>query len=191
MKINKLYKFLLLIIIPIVLTLLLIKINRIDSYKNIVLTNYKSNEDIELLVEKNMRIEVSNGLTRDELITKINKNLKGVLSNKGEYIVDKCLNLGIDPLLVVSIMVVESGCSYNCSYLARNNYNFGGIKGSNGQYMKYSSVDNGIDSMINVLYYGYISKGATTPESIGPKYAGDSTTWAPSVRSIMRRIKNS
>ena len=57
--------------------------------------------------------------------------------------------------------------------------------------MKYSSVDQGIDAVINVLYYGYISKGATTPESIGPKYAGGSTSWAGSVRSIMNRIKNS
>ena len=57
--------------------------------------------------------------------------------------------------------------------------------------MKYSSVENGIDSMINVLYYGYISKGATTPETIGHRYSGGSPTWAPSVRTIMQRIINS
>lgn len=191
MKINKIYKFTLLLLIPIFLLYAIYRINNIDSYKNIVLINDKSNIDIETLVNTKMRIEISNGLTYEELVTKIDKNIKGVLSGKGKYIVDKCLSLNIDPLFVSSIMILESGCSYNCSSLARNNYNFGGIKGSNGYYMKYSSVDEGIDAVINVLYYGYISKGATTSEAIGPKYAGGSTTWANSVRFIMKRIKNS
>lgn len=188
---NKKYLFILLLFIPVVLLFKLYQLKNMESYTTIVLMNEASNKEVENLVSTKKRIEVSNGLTYDELVNKINKNIKGVLSNKGEYIVNKSLEIGVDPLFITSVIIVESGCSYNCSSLASYNYNFGGIKGSNGSYMKYGSVDEGIDAVINVLYYGYISKGSKTPEAIAPKYAGGSTTWAPSVRSIMQKIKNS
>ncbi len=191
MKKDKIYKFGLLLLVPVFLIYILYEIHNIESYKAIVEINDKSNTEIEELVNSKKRIEISNGLTYDELVAKINKNIGGVLAGKGKFIVDKCLSLNIDPLFITAVMVVESGCSSNCSYIARNNYNFGGIKGSNGTYMKYKSVEEGIDGLINVLYYGYISKGARTPESIAPRYAGGSTTWASSVRYIMNRIKYS
>ena len=63
MKIRKLIIFITLLVIPVVLIYFVYKIAMVDSYKNILFTNNKSNEDIELLVKSKKRIEISHGLT--------------------------------------------------------------------------------------------------------------------------------
>lgn len=134
------------------------------------------------------RVEVLDGLTIEELAKKLNKSLKGVIANKGYLIATKCIKLGIDPYMAVAIMLHETGCNYSCSYLATNYYNVGGMRGSNG-WQKFSSIDEGITTFINNLYWNYYKYGLNTPEKINPKYAA-STTWATRVRSYMKQIKS-
>ena len=137
---------------------------------------------------------VYDGLTRQELIDKLNRNLNSTLSGTGEIFADKALNLGIDPYLAVAIVLHETGCSWDCSDLVKYCYNVGGQKGSpgcgNGSYMAFSSLDEGIDSFMNNLYNNYYAYGLTTPETINPKYAA-STTWASSINNYINKIKAS
>ncbi len=138
-----------------------------------------------------MRVEVYNGMTLDEVANQINKSLKAEISGKGMVIAKKSIELGVDPYLATAIILHETGCGQGrCSKIARECYNFGGQKGSGcGAYRRYSSIDEGLEGMIINLYNNFYSKGLTTVESIGPRYA-ESGTWVSKINWYMNKIKN-
>ncbi len=137
---------------------------------------------------------VYDGLTMDELAAKLDKNLKSTLAGKGRLFAEYSLEIGLDPYLAVSIVLLETGCNWECSGLVKQCNNVGGIKGSpgcwGGAYQKYSSLDTGIKSFMDLLYNNYYSKGLKTPEQINPKYA-ESKTWAQKVNKYMEKVKAS
>lgn len=134
------------------------------------------------------------GLTIDELVNKIEKNLNSTISGYGYIFVSKSLELGLDPYLAVAIMLHETGCKWNCSSLMQKCNNVGGMKGSPGcndvAYKKFDTLEEGIDSFLSMLYKNYYSKGYTTPEQIGRKYAAD-PEWHKKVNRYVYNIKNS
>lgn len=147
--------------------------------------NDKSISSIATNIE---RIEVYKGMTIEELSIKLNKSLKGVLANKGNYIATKSLALGIDPYMAVAIMLHETGCKWTCSNLARNYNNVGGMRGASG-WQKFDTIYDGIDGFLNNLSKNYIKKGLTTPETIVKKYAPGSTSWVGKIRKYMAEIE--
>ena len=134
------------------------------------------------------------GLTEVELAEKLDKNLYNELKGTGKYFAKYTAKTGLDPYLAVSILNLETGCKWKCSYLARVCNNFGGLKGkpscNGGAYMRYNSLEEGINGYLNILYKGYWSKGLTTAEKMNPKYA-ESTTWAEKVNRYYETIKAS
>lgn len=138
-----------------------------------------------------MRVEVYNGMTLDEVANQINKSLKAEISGKGMVIAKKSIELGVDPFLATAIILHETGCGQGkCSKIARECYNFGGQKGPGcGAYRRYSSIDEGLEGMITNLYNNFYSKGLTTVESIGPRYA-ESGTWVSKINWYINKIKN-
>ncbi len=147
-----------------------------------------SNDSIREVAVKIHRFEVFDGLTIEELSDKLNRSLNGVLSNKGEMIATKCVQLGIDPYLAVGIMLLETGCSFSCSYLSTTYYNVGGMVANSGYYQKFSNIDEGIDAFLNNLYYNYYEFGLNTAEKINPKYA-ESPLWSEQVNNYIKLIK--
>ncbi len=133
-------------------------------------------------------------LTKEELIDKLNKNLYHELSGTGKYFADFAEETGLDPYLAVSIINLETGCKWNCSYLAKNCFNIGGMKGKpscNGSsYAKFDSLEDGINSYLNMLYKYYWLKGLDTPEKMNSKYA-ESNSWAMKVNNYYETIKAS
>lgn len=137
---------------------------------------------------------VFDGLTRDELVAKINKNLNSTLSGKGDIFVDYALELGLDPYLATAIVLHETGCSWECSHLVKACNNVGGQKGGpgcdGGSYKAYPTLDEGIKGYMDNLYNNFYSKGLTTPETINPRYAA-SSAWAGKINYYMQKIKAS
>lgn len=137
---------------------------------------------------------VYDGLTMDELADKLDRNLKSTLKGKGRLFAEYSLEIGLDPYLAVSIVLLETGCNWECSGLVKQCNNVGGIKGSpgcwGGSYQRYSSLDTGIKSFMDLLYNNYYSKGLKTPEQINPKYA-ESKTWAQKVNKYIEKVKAS
>lgn len=142
----------------------------------------------------NFRVEVYRGMTIEELAAQLDKSLKSTLEGTGYLFATKCIEAGVDPYIAVAIVLEETGCDYGtCSSLVRNCYNVGGVKGNpscgSSGYLRYASLEQGITSFINTLSRGYFSQGLTTPETIGPKYAG-SSTWASKVNKYISKIES-
>ena len=137
---------------------------------------------------------VFDGLTMEELSSKLERNLNSDISGYGEVFATKSIELGLDPYLAVSIMLHETGCKWNCSSLMRKCNNVGGMKGSpgcnGGSYKRFNTLDEGIDAFLNNLYNNYYAKGYTTPEQIGARYAED-PAWPSKINKYINEIRNS
>ena len=84
----------------------------------------------------------------------------------------------------------STGCKWTCSSLVRDNYNIGGLK-SDGKFIKYNSLEEGIDGYLNILFNNYYNKGLNTAELIQSKYAPNSTTWTEKINWYINTIKES
>lgn len=141
------------------------------------------------------RIEVFDGLTIEELATKLDKNLgNDIMGGKGYFIATNCIEKGVNPYIATAIILHETGCGTKCSNLARYCYNVSGQKGrpgcNGGSFKKFDSLDDGIMGLINNLYKNYYSVGLDTVEKIAPKYA-EGNTWAGKINYFVNKIKNS
>lgn len=159
--------------------------------------NVENNDDVLVLNTEEFIEEpkiVFDGLTMEELSSKIERNLNSDISGYGEVFATKSIELGIDPYLAVSIMLHETGCKWNCSSLMRKCNNVGGMKGSpgcnGGAYKRFNTLDEGIDAFLNNLYNNYYAKGYTTPEQIGARYAAD-PLWPSKINKYINEIRNS
>lgn len=136
--------------------------------------------------------KVYDGLTMSELTQKLDRNLNSTLSGYGYLFASYSLALGLDPYLALAITLQETGCKWNCSTLVKQCNNVGGMKGSpgcnGGSYKAFNTLEEGIKSYLDNLYYNYYSIGLTTPELINPKYA-ESTEWSKNVNNYILQIK--
>lgn len=133
---------------------------------------------------------VYDGMTLDELASKLEKSLKNELSGKGYLYASYSLEKGVDPYLAVAISLEETGCNNKCSKLVRNCNNVGGMKGKGcGSYGSFNTLDDGIKSFINNIYKNYVVYGLTTAETMNPKYAAN-PNWSNNVNKYIRSIKS-
>jgi hypothetical protein len=138
---------------------------------------------------------VYDGMTMEELASKLEKSLKSTLKGYGTLFAEYSIKYEVDPYLSLAIVLHETGCySGTCSTLASKCNNIGGMKGTpgcgGGSYKKFSSLEEGIKAFYKNLSKNYYKKGLTTPEKIGKKYA-ESETWATRIRYYMNIIENS
>ena len=157
-----------------------LKVNEID---NILLNSSIPINTYEKIVYED--------LTFNELALKINKVLNSNLDGYGEEIIEKSIEYDVDPVVATSIILVETGCKWNCSYLAKTCNNVGGMKGKGcGSYQKFDSIELGIEAFIKNLSLNYYQKGLNTPEKINKKYA-ENPNWYQDVYYYVREIKAS
>ena len=159
----------------------------LSNSKELVLDTSEMSKDSNLEVRK----IVYDGMTLKELGEKLDRSMGSTIDGYGEFLAKTCLEKGADPYLALGIILLETGCKWGCSSLARNCYNLGGIKGSpscgGGSYRRFDSMEDGITKFVDNLA-GYYAKGLNTPELMNPRYA-ESTTWAMKVRNYMSQIR--
>ncbi len=167
---------------------------------------YKNNNNKERILYsnyiKNNIYEVSNFKTRyekivfeeytlSEISNKIDNVFNSTISGYGRYVAEISLNYDVDPFIAAGIILVETGCKWNCSYLAKNCNNIGGMKGTGcGSYSKFDSLDAGIEVFIKNLAYNYYRVGLNTLELINKKYA-ENPNWHKDVNYYIKLIKES
>ena len=172
--------------------------NTIDMKK----TNTIEDEQVETMqvnyVENNEEKEIVwDGLTFDELVAKLDANLKSDLAGTGYLYAKYSLEYGIDPYLAVGISLHETGCNNSCSAQVVDCNNVGGQRFkptcyAGGTYGKYDTLEEGIEGFVRNIYNNYFAMGLTTADAMQAKYVGTgSTTWAPAVNRYIERIKNS
>ncbi len=131
-------------------------------------------------------------MTLKELGEKLERSLNSDLVGYGNLIATHTIELGLDPYLALAIILHETGCKWNCSTLVKSCNNVGGQKGgpscNGGSYKAYNTLEEGIIGYLDNLYTNYYAKGYTTPETIGPRYAG-SSTWVSQVQSYIAEIR--
>ncbi len=136
-------------------------------------------------------IIIYDGLSKNELSAKIDKVLNSTLAGYGKTIVNLSLEAEVDPYIAASIILVETGCKWNCSYLVKHCNNVGGMKGSGcGSYGKFATLETGLEAFITNLSKGYFKQGLTTPEAINRKYA-ENPNWHNDVNYYIKLIKAS
>ena len=156
-----------------------------------IVDNTETIEEVEKVEQPKTVVEqpVFDGLLLDELANKLDNSLNSTLSGKGKLIASYSIEKGVDPYLATAIILHETGCTWECSYIVKTCNNVGGQKGSGcGSYSAFNTLDEGIKAFIDNLSNNYISLGLTTPELINPKYA-ESTTWATKVNKYIETIK--
>lgn len=165
-------------------------INDIALSKNNLLTITETSKIVDKSIKEEERkaLIVYDNMTLKELSVKLEKSMNSNLKGKGELFASYSIELGLDPYLALAVVLHETGCSYNCSNLVKNNNNIGGLKGSNGKYLKFNSIDEGIKGYLDILYKNYYSKGLTTPELMNKRYA-ESKSWSSKINWYIEKIK--
>ncbi|PLS01447.1 glucosaminidase domain-containing protein [Neobacillus cucumis] len=98
----------------------------------------------------------------------LNSALKGKLSNLGEQFISAGKEYNINPKLLASIAMHESGNGSSRAAYAKNN--IAGMMGKNG-LKQYDSIEESIFDMARNLKKNYLDKGLDTVAKIGAKYA--------------------
>lgn len=149
-------------------------------------------EDIEeeVISEVPEKVIVYDDLSMEELSNKLNRTLSSDLSNKGESFAKYSIDLGVDPYLATAIAMHETGCAWDCSYLAKECNNVGGQKGYGcGEYAYFDSLEEGIYQFVLNIKNKYVDYGLLTADEMNPKYAED-PSWSSKVNNYIEKIKN-
>ena len=133
---------------------------------------------------------VYDGLTLDELASKLERSMKNELSGKGYLYASYSLEKGVDPYLALAISLEETGCNWNCSNLVKSCNNVGGMIGSGcGGFSAWPTLDDGIRAFIDNIYRNYVAYGLTTADTMNPKYA-ENPAWSTNVNRYISSIKS-
>lgn len=106
----------------------------------------------------------------------------------------KAEEYGVDWKMAVSISAWETG--YWTSSLYHNNKNIGGLYCK--EFLKYNTLDEGIEAFVSNLKRNYYDKGLNTIEKIGAKYCpvgasndptGLNKNWIPGVTKIYNSLE--
>lgn len=149
--------------------------------------------DKEVQTEEVVREEVYDGMTMEELASKLNRNLKSTLSGYGTIFAEYSIKYEVDPYVALAIVLHETGCdSGRCSTLVSKCNNIGGMRGNrscgNSGYGSFKTLNAGIEAFFKNLSDNYYKKGLNTIEKIGKKYA-ESKTWASRIQYYVQKIK--
>lgn len=101
------------------------------------------------------------------------QHFKGPLAGQGQTIVNTAYKYGIDPTLFGAITALETG--YGTSNAVKVYNNPAGMMDPQSTdqkgFMKFNSIEDGLDAAASNIKRNYIDKGLTTPGTIGPIYA--------------------
>jgi beta-N-acetylglucosaminidase len=143
-------------------------------------------------------------LKKERVVQAINNNLGGVFKGKAGVIYTASKKESVNPMLLASMIKWETADGTSEVCLKANNP--GGINYYEkcvyeryGWYVKYPTLDKGIEAMAHLLKSNYIDKGLTDISSIGAKYCPlndprdgmylmDNAKWVPKVTKFYLKI---
>lgn len=158
----------------------------------IILKHEEPKEEVKAEPVKEEVKIVYDNMTMEQLANKLNKSMYGILAGKGSVFANYSIQYGVDPYLSLAIVLQETGCKWNCSYLARVCNNIGGQVGTpscgGGSYRSFATLDEGIRVFFENLSYNYYQQGLTDVYSIHKKYAQD-PSWPTYINNYINEIR--
>ena len=131
--------------------------------------------------------EIISADARPEIIRNYLKVNKSSLESYADYIVEISDKYDLDFRLITAIAQKESGL---CRVIPPDSYNCWGWGIHSKGTLKFSSYEEGIETVSKGLKVNYVDKGYVTVDEIMKKYAHpDSTTWAEGVSMYMRQME--
>ena len=115
----------------------------------------------------------------------LSAHLSGMLSDKVNYVIKKCLEKKINPALFVAIHRLETWNGQDKRAVSANNP--GGLMSANG-LIQYSTKEDGIDAMAETMHNFYYDRGLTDIVSFGKAYCVPSSPWITQVKAIYKEI---
>ncbi|MCC0649217.1 NlpC/P60 family protein [Clostridioides sp. ZZV15-6598] len=157
-----------------------------DEFASYSSSSYNSGNDNNKDEKKNDTTQNTTSKEDTEMANKINKLLKGKLSNTGNIFVKYSNAYKVNPALMAAISMHES--ARGTSNIANTKNNFFGMR-VDEKYLSFSSVDEGIKRGISNLSRNYIHIGRKTLESIRNKYSSSSDKeWVKCVGAFYKQI---
>jgi len=124
---------------------------------------------------------------RGDIIENFLKKYGSPLEPYSEFMIQTSDKYNLDYRLLAAIAMKESGL---CKAIPDESYNCWGWGIHSKGTLKFSSFEEGIETVSKGLKESYIDKGYGTVEEIMTKYAHpDSTTWAEGVLQYMNQMK--
>ncbi|MHD0398802.1 glucosaminidase domain-containing protein [Staphylococcus simulans] len=125
------------------------------------------------------------------------KNAKGgKLEGKSDTILKIAEEEKVPPLLMIAIIVNESGWGTGANAMRQNNPL--SVMGNQSiEESTYDTIEEGLRAGAKNLYEGYIKEGLDTPKKIGPKYApigaandenNMNVNWIPNNEAVMKEL---
>lgn len=146
--------------------------------------NDMDNVDVVATKIKDLDMDIWN-----ETFTKMN-----YLKDYGDVLLDVSYEYGIDPILFLAIIILETG--WADSELIQTNNNPGGLY-YNGEFMKFDTMQEGFESMARTLRNRIYVDGLVTIDRLGTKYAkvgadndpnNLNANWVPEVTKIVEQL---
>ena len=171
--------------------------NRILYDKNFMIYLNKKDDPIVDDNPTNIEEEVVDTSFNGESIEQIGKKMnkifvKSFLDGHGESIARIAISKSVNPYLVGGIILESTNCRSDCSVLLKQCNNVFGKKGEpgcfGGTYQKYSSVEESVKDLVNIIRDKFESKDEQNPYKMYKKY-GKNEIWAFKVNKNMEILK--
>lgn len=193
------------------------KVSKLLEMFNAAIQNTETNPETETETETETKTETANNKTKNTVsgygnfshkittlykgsAADLNKELKGVLANKGAKFLELQNKYGISASVLAAIAINESG--NGTSNAARTKNNVCGIMSAESKWKKlatFNSVDECLEAMAKNLKKNYVDKGLVTISQIHKKYCpigaendptGLNKNWSKGVASITAKFEN-
>ncbi|HDZ6232622.1 TPA: CHAP domain-containing protein [Staphylococcus aureus] len=166
----------------------------------VLLASFSAQKSDDDGYETNGSCSVEGGELSDKGKEVFEKNAKGgALEGKTDEVVKTAKKHGIPPNLFIAIIAGESQWGRGANATDQKNpLSVMGAGTIHSDHARFPNIQKGLDAGAKNLKDLYISKGLTTPEKIGPKYAptvgasndpdGQNNNWIPTVKKIMKSL---
>lgn len=147
----------------------------------------------DVTISKDMDLTVRTGLSKEDFITLISgveEDKAGFFEENAGLIYDICEEYQINEIFFCGLIAGESG--WNIADNHRRTYNYISLM-SNGNLIKYSSVEDGLTKAAEALHTNYLTEGGrfyhgTTLAGVKTRFCPSSSTWVNLIYGNMQKI---
>ena len=153
--------------------------------------NYISIDEVSISID--MDLSVTTGLSKEDfvdLISNCSADTSGFFEENADLIYDLCQIYSINEIFFCGLISAESG--WNIAQNHRNTYNYISLM-SGGGLLRFSSVEDGLESAAIALHNNYLTPGGkfyrgSTLEGVRTIFCSENPGWTSLVYGRMRQI---